>query len=46
LFEAGFVTDEEVKQRELKLRNALKKDPEFRVKDSASVEVAQVRYSV
>ncbi|KAI9380492.1 hypothetical protein POPTR_016G098500v4 [Populus trichocarpa] len=38
---SGFVTDEEVKQRELKLRNALKKDPEFRVKDSASVEVAQ-----
>lgn len=39
---SGFVTDEEVKQRELKLRDALKVDGEFRVKDGASVEVAQV----
>ncbi|KAF9665077.1 hypothetical protein SADUNF_Sadunf16G0084600 [Salix dunnii] len=39
---SGFVTDEEVKQRELKLRDALKKEPEFVAKESASVEVAQV----
>ncbi|XP_048127725.1 heme-binding-like protein At3g10130, chloroplastic isoform X2 [Rhodamnia argentea] len=38
---SGFVTDEEVKQRELKLRDALKSDGEFRVKEGASVEVAQ-----
>lgn len=42
LFESGFVTDEEVKQRESKLRDALKNDTEFRVKEGASVEVAQV----
>lgn len=40
--ESGFVTDEEVKQRELKLRDALKGDRQFRVKEGASVEVAQV----
>ncbi|KAF8044118.1 hypothetical protein BT93_A2181 [Corymbia citriodora subsp. variegata] len=38
---SGFVTDEEVTQRELKLRDALKSDGEFRVKEGASVEVAQ-----
>ncbi|KAB5519890.1 hypothetical protein DKX38_024209 [Salix brachista] len=38
---SGFVTDEEVKHRELKLRDALKNEPEFIVKESASVEVAQ-----
>eukprot|EP00257_Ricinus_communis_P027396 XP_025014810.1 heme-binding-like protein At3g10130, chloroplastic isoform X2 [Ricinus communis] len=38
---SGFVTDEDVKQRELKLRNALKNDPLFRVKKGASMEVAQ-----
>ncbi|KAL9425344.1 hypothetical protein AB3S75_032319 [Citrus x aurantiifolia] len=38
---SGFVTDEEVKQRELKLRDALKGDRQFRVKEGASVEVAQ-----
>ncbi|CAK7343210.1 unnamed protein product [Dovyalis caffra] len=38
---SGFVTDEEVKQRESKLRDALKNDTEFKVKDGASVEVAQ-----
>ncbi|KAK3228800.1 hypothetical protein Dsin_000681 [Dipteronia sinensis] len=40
--ESGFVTDEEVKRRELKLRNALKDDKQFQVKRCASVEVAQV----
>lgn len=39
---SGFVTDEEVKQRELKLRDALKNDGEFRIKEGTSVEVAQV----
>ncbi|XP_021638952.2 heme-binding-like protein At3g10130, chloroplastic isoform X1 [Hevea brasiliensis] len=38
---SGFVTDEDVKQRELKLRNALKNDMQFRVKEGASPEVAQ-----
>lgn len=46
LSDAGFVTDEEVKHRELKLRDALKTEPEFIVKESASVEVAQVKCSV
>lgn len=39
----GFVTDEEVKQRESKLREALKNDREFRIIEGASVEIAQVR---
>lgn len=43
--ESGFVTDEDVKQREMKLRNALKNDMQFRVKEGASPEVAQVRIS-
>ncbi|KAK4767122.1 hypothetical protein SAY86_014872 [Trapa natans] len=38
---SGFVTDEEVEQRELKLREALESDSEFRVKPDISVEVAQ-----
>lgn len=38
---SGFVTDEEVKQRETKLREALKNDRRFQVKEDASVEVAQ-----
>ncbi|XP_022742415.1 heme-binding-like protein At3g10130, chloroplastic [Durio zibethinus] len=38
---SGFVTDEEVKQRELKFRDALKNDRQFQVKKVASVEVAQ-----
>lgn len=38
---SGFVTDDEVTRRELKLRDALKNDPEFQVKEGASVEVAQ-----
>ncbi|KAJ4849610.1 hypothetical protein Tsubulata_020966 [Turnera subulata] len=37
----GFVTDDEVKQRDLKLRDALENDVQFRVKEGASVEVAQ-----
>lgn len=40
---SGFVSDEEVKQRELKLRVALENDRKFKVKKGASVEVAQVR---
>ncbi|GLT62672.1 hypothetical protein SLA2020_352910 [Shorea laevis] len=38
---SGFVTDEEVKRRELQLRDALKNDRRFQVKEGASVEVAQ-----
>jgi hypothetical protein len=39
----GFVTDEEVKRRESKLREALKNDREFQIKEGTSVEIAQVR---
>lgn len=39
---SGFVTDEDIKQRELKLREALGSDREFCVKPGVSVEVAQV----
>lgn len=42
VFEPGFVTDDEVTRRESKLKDALKNDPEFQVKEGASVEVAQV----
>ncbi|KAL6005311.1 hypothetical protein ACLOJK_005875 [Asimina triloba] len=38
---SGFVTDEEVKRRELKLRDYLRRDSQFQVKENASVEVAQ-----
>ncbi|XP_058088281.1 heme-binding-like protein At3g10130, chloroplastic [Magnolia sinica] len=38
---SGFVTDEEVKRRESKLRDALRSDTQFQVKEDASVEVAQ-----
>ncbi|OIS96188.1 PREDICTED: heme-binding-like protein At3g10130, chloroplastic [Nicotiana attenuata] len=38
---SGFVTDEEVKARESRLRAALKGDAVFWVKDGASIEVAQ-----
>ncbi|XP_020423394.1 heme-binding-like protein At3g10130, chloroplastic isoform X1 [Prunus persica] len=38
---SGFVTDEEVKRRESKLREALKKDGQFQVEEGTSVEVAQ-----
>ncbi|CAB4317551.1 unnamed protein product [Prunus armeniaca] len=38
---SGFVTDDEVKRRESKLREALKKDGQFQVKEGTSVEVAQ-----
>ncbi|KAL5806568.1 hypothetical protein ACOSQ4_029301 [Xanthoceras sorbifolium] len=38
---SGFVTNEEVKRQEFKLRNALKDDRQFQVKKGASVEVAQ-----
>ncbi|KAG5553319.1 hypothetical protein RHGRI_011251 [Rhododendron griersonianum] len=41
VFEPGFVTDDEVTRRESKLKDALKNDPEFQVKEGASVEVAQ-----
>lgn len=37
----GFVTEKDVKQREARLREALKNDREFRV-EGTSVEVAQV----
>ncbi|CAL5422142.1 unnamed protein product [Camellia sinensis] len=39
--ELGFVTDEEVTRRESILRDALKNDPQFQVKEDALVEVAQ-----
>ncbi|KAK9921267.1 hypothetical protein M0R45_029785 [Rubus argutus] len=38
---SGFVSDEEIKQRESKLREALKDDGQFQVKEGTSVEVAQ-----
>uniref|UniRef100_A0A7N0V4A6 SOUL heme-binding protein n=1 Tax=Kalanchoe fedtschenkoi TaxID=63787 RepID=A0A7N0V4A6_KALFE len=38
---SGFVTDEEVASRELKLRDALRKDGTFQVKQSSPVEIAQ-----
>ncbi|KAM1306057.1 hypothetical protein FF1_008562 [Malus domestica] len=38
---SGFVTNEEVKKRESKLREALKNDGRFQVKEGTSVEVAQ-----
>nr|APU54668.1 SOUL heme-binding protein [Crocus sativus] len=38
---SGFVTDEDVKHRELELRKYLRSDPEFQVINDASVEVAQ-----
>ncbi|KAL6899154.1 hypothetical protein ACP4OV_005812 [Aristida adscensionis] len=38
---SGLVTDDEISHRESKLRESLKKDTEFRVKDDSVVEVAQ-----
>lgn len=38
---SGFVSDDEVSRRESKLRELVNKDPEYSVKDDASVEVAQ-----
>ncbi|KAL5060238.1 hypothetical protein RYX36_031842 [Vicia faba] len=38
---SGFVNDEEVKRRELKLREALKTDGQFKIKEGTSVEIAQ-----
>ncbi|KAF6165919.1 hypothetical protein GIB67_012816 [Kingdonia uniflora] len=38
---SGFVTDEEVKVRETKLRNVLRRDNQFQIKKDALVEVAQ-----
>nr|XP_010931138.1 heme-binding-like protein At3g10130, chloroplastic [Elaeis guineensis] len=38
---SGFVTDEDVKHRESKLREALRSDTQFQVKEDALVEVAQ-----
>ncbi|KAE8098559.1 hypothetical protein FH972_016612 [Carpinus fangiana] len=38
---SGFVTDEEVKRRESKLREALENDREFQIKECTSVEIAQ-----
>ncbi|KAG2686613.1 hypothetical protein I3843_09G014300 [Carya illinoinensis] len=38
---SGFVTDEEVKRRESKLREALKSDRQFQIKEGATVEIAQ-----
>lgn len=41
-FDIGFVTDEDVSRRESKLRDALKNDRVFQVKEGGSFEVAQV----
>ncbi|CAA7397030.1 unnamed protein product [Spirodela intermedia] len=38
---SGLVTDEVVREKELRLRDALRGEPEFQVKESTSVEVAQ-----
>ncbi|KAK1420775.1 hypothetical protein QVD17_22630 [Tagetes erecta] len=38
---SGFVTDEDIMRRELKLRDILEKDSQFKVKSGALVEVAQ-----
>lgn len=38
---SGYVNDEEVQRRELKLREGLKRDREYKVKEGSSVEVAQ-----
>ncbi|CAN6238311.1 unnamed protein product [Urochloa humidicola] len=38
---SGLVTDDDISQRESKLRASLKKDTKFRVKDDSVVEVAQ-----
>eukprot|EP00249_Psilotum_nudum_P016417 c25815_g1_i1 orf=211-1101(+) len=38
---SGFVTDEIARKQECKLRDALKRNNEFQLKDSAEVEVAQ-----
>ncbi|KAG6640596.1 hypothetical protein CIPAW_09G014600 [Carya illinoinensis] len=38
---SGFATDEEVKRRESKLREALKSDRQFQIKEGATVEIAQ-----
>ncbi|XP_061366746.1 heme-binding-like protein At3g10130, chloroplastic isoform X2 [Gastrolobium bilobum] len=38
---SGFVNDDEVKQRELKLREALKSDGQFKIKEGTSIEIAQ-----
>lgn len=37
------MNDEEVKRRELKLREALKNDGEFKIKEGTSIEIAQVK---
>lgn len=41
--ESGIVNDDEVKKRELKLREALENDRQFKIKEGTSVEIAQVR---
>lgn len=41
---AGLVTDDDISQRESKLRESLRKDTEFKVKDDSVVEVAQVKF--
>ncbi|KAK9291128.1 hypothetical protein L1049_009315 [Liquidambar formosana] len=38
---SGYVTDEEVKRRESKLRDDIRNDKQFQVKEGASVEVSQ-----
>lgn len=38
---SGFVNDEEVKRRELKLREALKNDGQLNIKEGTTVEIAQ-----
>lgn len=42
--EIGLVTDDEISQRESRLREALQKDTQYRVKEDSVVEVAQVTF--
>ena len=39
----GLVTDDDINQRESRLREALQKDTQYRVKEDSVVEVAQVK---
>jgi hypothetical protein len=39
---SGLVTDDDISQRESRLRETLQKDSQFRVKDDSVVEIAQV----
>ena len=42
--EIGLVTDDDIGQRESRLREALQKDTQYQVKEDSVVEVAQVKF--